>query len=72
MKSKLYFDQYLLKVNVVSIVFLLIFGIFLVSSATAVESQRIYSDSFYMIKNHFEVQLVHNQFIFIFNFNNLI
>ena len=28
MKSKLYLDQYLLKVNVVSIVFLLIFGIF--------------------------------------------
>ena len=42
MKSKLYLDQYLLKVNVVSIVFLLIFGIFLVSSATAVESQNLF------------------------------
>ena len=40
MKSKLYLDQHLLKVNVVSIVFLLIFGILLVSSATAVESQK--------------------------------
>tara|TARA_B100000900_G_scaffold366145_1_gene341875 strand:- start:7733 stop:8836 length:1104 start_codon:yes stop_codon:yes gene_type:complete len=58
MKSKLYFDQYLLKLSFVSIVFLLIFGIFLVSSATAVESQRIYSDSFYMIKNHLLAVLI--------------
>ena len=52
MKLKLYFDKYLLKINSIFISLLLIFGFFLVSSATAVESQRIYDDSFYMIKNH--------------------
>ena len=52
MKLKLYLDEYLLKLNSISIIILIIFGVFLVSSATAVESQRIYSDSFYMIANH--------------------
>ena len=53
MKIKLYFDKYLLKINLIFITLLVTFGIFLVSSATAVESQRIYEDSFYMIRNHF-------------------
>ena len=52
MKLKIYFDEYLIKLNGISVILLLIFGVFLVSSATAVESQRIYSDSFYMIANH--------------------
>ena len=52
MKLKIYFDEYLIKLNGISVTLLLIFGVFLVSSATAVESQRIYSDSFYMIANH--------------------
>ena len=52
MKLKIYFDEYLIKLNGISVILLLIFGVFLVSSATAVESQRIYSDSFYMITNH--------------------
>ncbi len=52
MKVKTYLDEYLLKINKISIVLLIIFGIFLVSSATAVESQRIYSDSFRMISIH--------------------
>jgi cell division protein FtsW len=52
MKINLYFDKYLLKVNLIFVTLLVTFGIFLVSSATAVESQRIYNDSFYMIKNH--------------------
>ena len=52
MKLKFYLDEYLIKLNVISVILLLIFGLFLVSSATAVESQRIYSDSFYMITNH--------------------
>ena len=52
MKLKLYLDEYLIKLNSISIILLIIFGVFLVSSATAVESQRIYSDSFYMIANH--------------------
>ena len=52
MKIKIYFDKYLLKINLVFITLLITFGIFLVSSATAVESQRLYGDSFYMIKNH--------------------
>ena len=51
-KLKIYFDEYLIKLNGISVILLLIFGVFLVSSATAVESQRIYSDSFYMIANH--------------------
>ena len=52
MKFKIYLDGYLKKLNEISVILLLIFGIFLVSSATAVESQRIYSDSFFMIANH--------------------
>ena len=52
MKLKFYLDEYLIKLNGISVILLLIFGVFLVSSATAVESQRIYSDSFYMIANH--------------------
>ena len=52
MKIKLYFDKYLLKINLIFVTLLVTFGIFLVSSATAVESQRIYEDSFYMIRNH--------------------
>ena len=52
MKLKFYLDEYLIKLNGISVILLLIFGLFLVSSATAVESQRIYSDSFYMITNH--------------------
>ena len=52
MKFKIYLDEYLKKLNEISVILLLIFGIFLVSSATAVESQRIYSDSFFMIANH--------------------
>ena len=52
MKLKIYFNEYLIKLNGISVILLLIFGVFLVSSATAVESQRIYSDSFYMIANH--------------------
>ena len=52
MKFKIYLDEYLKKLNEISVILLLIFGVFLVSSATAVESQRIYSDSFFMIANH--------------------
>ena len=52
MKLKLYFDKYLLKINLIFITLLITFGLFLVSSATAVESQRLYGDNFYMIKNH--------------------
>ena len=52
MKFKIYLDEYLKKLNGISVILLLIFGVFLVSSATVVESQRIYSDSFYMITNH--------------------
>jgi len=52
MKIKIYFDKYLLKINLVFITLLITFGIFLVSSATAVESQRLYGDNFYMFKNH--------------------
>ena len=52
MKLKFYLDEYLIKLNGISVILLIIFGVFLVSSATAVESQRIYSDSFYMIANH--------------------
>ena len=52
MKFKIYLDGYLKKLNEISVILLLIFGVFLVSSATAVESQRIYSDSFFMIANH--------------------
>ena len=52
MKLKFYLDEYLIKLNGISVILLIIFGVFLVSSATAVESQRIYSDSFYMITNH--------------------
>jgi len=52
MKLKFYLDEYLIKLNGISVILLLIFGVFVVSSATAVESQRIYSDSFYMIANH--------------------
>ena len=52
MKFKIYFEEYLKKLNEISVILLLIFGVFLVSSATAVESQRIYSDSFFMIANH--------------------
>jgi hypothetical protein len=44
MKLKLYLDEYLIKLNSISIILLIIFGVFLVSSATAVESQRIYSE----------------------------
>jgi len=52
MKFKIYLDEYLIKLNGIFVLLLIIFGVFLVSSATAVESQRIYSDSFYMIANH--------------------
>ena len=52
MKINLYFDKYLIKINLIFVTLLITFGIFLVSSATAVESQRIYEDSFYMIRNH--------------------
>ena len=52
MKFKIYLDGYLKKLNEISVILLLIFGVFLVSSAPAVESQRIYSDSFFMIANH--------------------
>ena len=52
MKFKIYIDEYLKKLNGISVILLLIFGVFLVSSATAVESQRIYSDSYFMIANH--------------------
>ena len=52
MKLKFYLDEYLIKLNGISVILLLIFGVFLVSSATAVVSQSIYSDSFYMIANH--------------------
>ena len=52
MTFKIYLDEYLKKLNGISVILLLIFGVFLVSSATAVESQRIYSDSLYMITHH--------------------
>tara|TARA_Y100000992_G_C21257697_1_gene489464 strand:- start:599 stop:1702 length:1104 start_codon:yes stop_codon:yes gene_type:complete len=52
MKAKTYLNEYLFKINRISIALLIIFGVFLVSSATAVESQRIYSDSFRMISIH--------------------